>query len=161
MMYINTYKDCSKIADVLKSKILGGIEANKLQKYSIENFGKETDIYNQISDNEDGYSRPYISINVIGKQESEKITLGVDIDFAIPEENIETEKVNGVFEYNNRYKLDEFADIIVELVEKACVNNQDYEIVFRPDQVDTQSNEYSGNIQVTYISPVILSKRRY
>ena len=44
MMYINTYQDCSKIADVLKSKILGGIEANKLQKYSIENFEKETDI---------------------------------------------------------------------------------------------------------------------
>ena len=159
-MYINTYEDCKKIANVLKSKILGGNEVNKLQVYSIANFNKETDIYNQVADNENSYPLPYVAIDVIGKQESEKTTLGIDIDFAIPQNNITKTKVDGVYEYENRFKLDEFANIIVELIEKACIVNQDYEIVFKPNKINKQAKEYSGNIQITYISPVILSKRR-
>ena len=86
--------------------------------------------------------------------------MGIDIDFAIPQNNITKTKVDGVYEYENRFKLDEFANIIVELIEKACIVNQDYEIVFKPNIRNKQAKEYSGNIQITYISPVILSKRR-
>lgn len=157
-MIINTYDICSQIANSLKTKTLAGIETNEIQKYSDENFGKKCRIYNQVAIDKNGYVKPYISVSTIAQKQKQKNIIGIDIDFAIPIEEIREEIVDDVVIYRDRNKLSEFANIIISIIEKLCINYESSEIVFLPNPIEFDKEEYSGNIEITFETSILLKK---
>lgn len=160
-MRINTYTICNTLCEALKSKELAGTEMNALQVYSLANFGVKTKIYNQIAINKTKYQTPYISVSTIAQKDKVKDMVGIDIDFAIPVAGgVKEQEINGIISYVDREKVEEFADIIVGLVEKACVSYADSDIIFSPNPIEFEKKEFSGNIEITYQKSILLKRDR-
>ncbi len=159
-MRINTDEICNILVNDLKSRELAGEEKNVVQKYCLDNFTTKAKIYNQIAINKDKYTKPYISVSTIAQNKKQKDMVGIDIDFAIPVDAIQELEVDGVIVYKDREKLAEIADLIIGIVESACVNHQDVNIVFSPNPIDFQKEEFSGNIEITYETAILLQRDR-
>ena len=160
-MKINTYTICESIANRLKSKVLG-TEANELQIYSLENFSELTRVYNQIAINKNKYDTPYVAISTIGQTKKRYDEVAIDIDFSIPtpdNDSIKEEIVDGVIVYSGREKVSEFAEIIMNIIDKQnCTGFNDAEILFQPGDIELNKKEFTGNVQVTYKRIIPISK---
>lgn len=159
-MRINTYSVCTALADAMKSKELAGVEKNPIQKYCLDNFGQKAKIYNQVAIDKDSYTKPYITISTIAQNKKQKDVIGIDIDFAIPVDEVAEQEIDGVISYIDREKLSIFSDIIVGIVEASCVNYQDSNIIFAPNPIEFDKQEFSGNIEVTFEKSILLGKDR-
>lgn len=159
-MIVDSYTICKQIADSLKPVVLAGNEINEVQIYSNTHFGGNCKIYNQIDQQRREYPKPYITINEIGQNEKFMQSIQIDIEFAIPVNEIKEVETDGVVEYSEYFRLSEFANAILKRFEtKSNVCYSSSQIVFRPDGINTGKNEFSGSINVTYEFLTPISKR--
>lgn len=159
-MIINVYDICTKMTSALKSTVINENETNPVQKYCNDNFNSNTKIYNQIAVNKSSYTLPYIAIHAIGQVQKSDETIQIDIDFAIPQEEIQEIETDGVIEYENYYKLSELATLILQTIEKKTkhtICNTVTQRLFRPNEIEIGANYYKGTIQYTYAIAVSLN----
>lgn len=159
-MRVNTYEICNTLTNAFKSKELAGVEKNQIQSYCLDNFGLKAKVYNQVAIDKQSYTKPYITVSTIAQNKKQVSRIGIDIDFAIPIDVIREQEIDGVISYVDREKLAEFADILIGIVENACINYQDSDIIFIPNPIEFSKKEFSGNIEITYETPILLGKDR-
>jgi len=160
---VNTYRVTKAIAEGLKSQILAGNEISNVFVYANNNFNVPLKLYANMAIGKEKFPPLSIVVNEIGSsylsagKETNLDTLAVEVQIKIPQSPIREVETNGFVEYENYFKLSEFAEIIFQqILDKTkttiCYNLK--QAMFRPDEIELTSGAYTGIIELTYEHPI-------